>query len=151
MAKSDPPAKGLASEIKAVRKFGSEFRDFISRGNVVDLAVGVIVGGAFGKIVSSLVDDILMPVIGSLMGGLDFSSLAVTVGGAKIGYGSFIQNIIDFLIIAASIFVFVRIIARVRSAAAPTKTEVADTAVQKKENEQLQVLKEIRDQLKKNK
>ena len=71
-----------------------EFKDFISKGNVVDLAVGVIIGGAFGKIVTSLVNDVLMPVIGILLGGVDFSNLTLTVGSAKIAYGMFIQNII---------------------------------------------------------
>ena len=87
-----------------------EFKEFISRGNVVDLAVGVIVGGAFGKIVSSLVDNILMPLIGVIIGGIDFSSLSLTVGTASIGYGLFIQNVIDFLIIAFCIFLFVKAI-----------------------------------------
>jgi large conductance mechanosensitive channel len=138
-------------EIKSVRRLGAEFKAFISRGNVIDLAVGVIIGGAFGKIVSSLVNDILMPVIGSLMGGLNFSDLSVKIGDAAIGYGSFIQNIIDFLIIAASIFVFVKIISKLQSAAAAPKSEVEDKAVKKKQDEQLIVLKQIRDELKKKK
>ena len=87
-----------------------EFKKFISKGNVVDLAVGVIIGGAFGKIVSSLVNDILMPIIGILIGGIDFSSLSIKVGSAKITYGMFIQNIIDFLIIAFCVFIFVKIV-----------------------------------------
>ena len=85
-----------------------EFKAFIMRGNVVDLAVGVIIGGAFGKIVGSLVNDILMPLIGLLLGGIDFSGLAITVGSAQVKYGSFIQTIIDFLIIAFVIFMIVR-------------------------------------------
>ena len=72
-----------------------EFKKFISRGNVVDMAVGVIVGGAFGKIVTSLVNDILMPLIGTLMGGLDFSGLSIKIKDATIAYGAFIQSIID--------------------------------------------------------
>jgi len=85
-----------------------EFREFIMRGNVMDLAVGVIIGGAFGKIVASLVSDILMPVIGLIIGGIDFSGLAFTIGSAKVTYGNFINNVIDFLIIAAVIFLLVK-------------------------------------------
>ena len=85
-----------------------EFREFIMRGNVMDLAVGVIIGGAFGKIISSLVSDILMPIIGLLIGGIDFTGLAFTVGSAKLTYGNFINNVIDFLIIAAVIFLMVK-------------------------------------------
>ena len=87
-----------------------EFKEFISRGNVIDLAVGVIIGGAFGKIVTSLVDDIIMPIIGIIIGGLDFSQLSVSVGEATIGYGSFIQNIVDFFIIALCIFLIIKLI-----------------------------------------
>jgi large conductance mechanosensitive channel len=85
-----------------------EFKAFVMRGNVMDLAVGVIIGAAFGKIVSSLVSDILMPLIGLLIGGVDFSSLAFTVGSAQVTYGNFINNIIDFLIIAVVIFLLVK-------------------------------------------
>jgi len=88
--------------------FIKEFKEFAVKGNVMDMAVGVIIGGAFGKIVSSLVDDIIMPVIGTLTGGIDFKELAVTVGEANIKYGSFIQNIIDFLIIAFCIFLMIK-------------------------------------------
>lgn len=85
-----------------------EFRTFIERGNVIDLAVGVVIGSAFGKIVSSIVDDILMPLIGVLLGGLDFTSLSIKVGEATVKYGSFIQNVIDFLIIAVCVFFLVK-------------------------------------------
>ena len=87
-----------------------EFKKFISKGNVVDLAVGVIIGGAFGKIVSSLVNDILMPIIGVIIGGVDFSGLVLKIGDAKIAYGMFIQNVIDFIIIAFCVFIFVKIV-----------------------------------------
>ena len=87
-----------------------EFKKFISKGNVVDLAVGVIIGGAFGKIVSSLVNDILMPIIWALIGGINFSNLSIKIGDAKITYGMFIQNVIDFLIIAFCVFIFVKIV-----------------------------------------
>lgn len=85
-----------------------EFKKFIARGNVMDLAVGVIVGGAFSKIVTSLVDDILMPIIGLILGGIDFSGLSIKFKEATINYGMFIQNIIDFLIVAFCIFLIVR-------------------------------------------
>ena len=86
----------------------NEFKSFIMRGNVMDLAVGVIIGGAFGKIVTSLVNDILMPLIGLIIGGIDFSGLSLTVGSAQVNYGSFINNSIDFLIIALVIFLMIK-------------------------------------------
>lgn len=89
-------------------KLISEFKDFAMKGNVVDMAVGVIIGGAFGKIVSSLVDDVIMPLIGVITGGIDFSGLTATVGDAKITYGMFIQNVVDFLIIALCIFFMIK-------------------------------------------
>ena len=85
-----------------------EFRDFALRGNVLDLAVAVIIGGAFGKIVASLVGDIIMPLIGLLIGGVSFADLSITVGTAVIAYGKFIQNIIDFIVIALVIFLIVK-------------------------------------------
>ena len=85
-----------------------EFKEFISRGNVLDLAVGVIIGGAFNKIVTSLVDNILMPLIGLILGGVDFSSLSFKIKDATIAYGLFIQNIVDFLIVAFTIFMVVK-------------------------------------------
>ena len=90
-----------------------EFKTFISKGNVVDLAVGVIIGSAFGKIVSSLVNDILMPIIGIIIGGIDFSNLTIQIKDATIKYGIFIQNIIDFLIVAFCIFIFIKLINKV--------------------------------------
>jgi large conductance mechanosensitive channel len=85
-----------------------EFKDFAMRGNVLDLAVGVIIGGAFGKIVGSLVNDVLMPVIGLIIGGVDFSGLTFTVGKATITYGVFINNVIDFIFIAFVVFLIVK-------------------------------------------
>lgn len=121
--------------------FASEFKEFIARGNVVDLAVGVIIGGAFGKIVSSLVDQVVMPPIGLALGGLDFSDLKLVLQPADaatkqaevaIQYGAFINTVIQFLIIALVIFVVVKAINSLRRkqadadapAAAPTRTEV---------------------------
>jgi large conductance mechanosensitive channel len=88
----------------------NEFKKFALKGNVLDLAVGVVIGAAFGKIVSSLVDDIIMPLVGLLMGGVNFTDLMVKVGGAQVKYGLFIQNVVDFFIVAFSIFIFIRII-----------------------------------------
>ena len=85
-----------------------EFKEFVMRGNVLDLAVAVIIGGAFGKIISSLVNDILMPLIGLVLGGIDFSGLSFTVGDAVVAWGAFVQAIIDFLIIAFVIFMIVK-------------------------------------------
>ena len=103
-----------------------EFKDFAMRGNVLDLAVAVIIGGAFGKIITSLVNDVLMPLIGLAMGGINFSDLAITVGAAVIKYGTFIQSIIDFLIVAFVIFMIVRSMNRMKRpapVAAPTTKE----------------------------
>lgn len=86
-----------------------EFREFIARGNVLDLAVAVIIGGAFGKIVASLVDDILMPVLGVLLGGIAFSEQVVQIGEALIKWGAFLQAVIDFLIIALVIFLITKL------------------------------------------
>jgi large conductance mechanosensitive channel len=96
-----------------------EFKAFILRGNVMDLAVAVIIGGAFGKIVSSLVSDILMPVIGLILGGVDFSGLAFTIGNAKVTYGNFINNIIDFTIIALVIFLMIMFLDNLKKKPAP--------------------------------
>lgn len=85
-----------------------EFKEFISRGNVVDLAVAVIIGGAFGAIINSLVNDIVMPLVGILLGGRDFTSLSIQIGEAEILYGSFIQAIVNFLVISLVIFLIIR-------------------------------------------
>ena len=115
----------------------NDLKSFILRGNILDLAVGVIIGGAFGKIVSSLVEDLLMPLIGLLLGGVDFSELNVTVGEAVIAYGAFIQSVIDFLIIAVSIFFFIRFLNMFNkkkeeappAEPAPTKEEILLTEI----------------------
>lgn len=129
------------NSLKTLTKEVSEFKTFISRGNVVDMAVGVIIGGAFGKIVSSLVNDILMPLIGVLLGGLDFSSLSIKIGDASLKYGSFIQTIIDFLIISISIFVMIKLFERFKKEEEPKGCE--------KKNDEVLLLEEIRDLLKK--
>ncbi|HYT48200.1 MAG TPA: large-conductance mechanosensitive channel protein MscL [Burkholderiales bacterium] len=117
-----------------------EFREFAVKGNVLDLAVAVIIGGAFGKIVSSLVEDMVMPAVGVLIGGFDFKNLFLQVGAAKIGYGKFIQSGVDFLIIAAAIFLAVKLINRFRQKA----EEKAPASPPRQE----QLLEEIRDLLK---
>ena len=129
---------------KKLNKGVSEFKEFIMQGNVVDLAVGVIVGGAFGKIVTSLVDDILMPIIGIIIGGIDFTNLSITVADAKIMYVSFIQQVIDFLIISLCIFLFVKFISKF------TKKEEnkEEVIVEVKKSEEVKLLEEIRDLLK---
>ncbi len=99
-----------------------EFKEFAIKGNVVDLAVGVIIGAAFGKIVASMVEDLIMPLVGTLLGGLNFAALTVQVGQATIKYGKFLQTCVDFLIIAWAIFMAVKLINRLKRrepAAAP--------------------------------
>lgn len=121
-----------------------EFRDFINRGNVIDLAVAVIIGGAFTAIVGSLVNDIVTPVLGLLLGGVNFAGLAITVGEASIGYGNFIQAIINFLIIAFVIFLIVRQINQFNQVkeAAPAPPPPPEPSAEEK------LLAEIRDLLK---
>ncbi len=85
-----------------------EFRSFIERGNVIDLAVAVIIGGAFGAIVNSMVNDIFMPAVGMIIGGIDFTSLALTVGEEQVLYGNFIQAVVNFLVVAFAHFLMVR-------------------------------------------
>jgi len=111
-----------------------EFKDFAMRGNVMDLAVAVIIGGAFGKIIASLVSDIIMPLVGLLLGGVDFKDLAFQVGNATVAYGLFIQNIVDFIIIAFVIFLMVKAINATRKpapAAEPTTRQCpyCDTSI----------------------
>lgn len=127
-----------------MKKTLKEFKDFISKGNVVDMAVGVIIGSAFSKIVTSLVNDIFTPLIGIIIGGIDFSSLTIKVGDAVINYGLFIQNIVDFLIVAVCIFIFVKLISKFNR-----KKE--ETPVVPKKDDSVILLEEIRDLLKKKK
>ncbi len=118
-----------------------EFKKFIARGNVLDLAVGVIVGGAFSSIVTSLVNNIFTPVIGLIVGGVDFSSLSITFRDTKIMYGAFIQSVIDFLIVAFCLFIVVKAVNKV------THKKEEKPAVPAKSAE-LKTLEEIRDILK---
>lgn len=133
---------------KAVEKEIGEFKKFISKGAVLDMAIGVIIGGAFSKIVSSLVNDIFMPLLGIILGGLDFSKLSIKIGDASIMYGSFIQSVVDFFIIAVCIFVMVKVISKIRDKA-DKKLGIEHKKEEKKRDEQIILLEEIRDLLKK--
>ncbi len=117
-----------------------EFRDFAIKGNVLDLAVGLVIGASFGKIVSSLVGDVLMPTLGLIMGKLDFSSLALTVGESKIAYGMFIQSVVDFVIVAFCIFIVIKQVNRFKKSAPPPPPPPAP-------KEEVKLLTEIRDAL----
>lgn len=129
-----------------------EFKEFISRGNVVDMAVGVIMGSAFGKIVTSLVNDIIMPLVGVLIGGIDFTSLSFKIQKAEVKYGSFIQNIVDFLIVAICIFIFVKIINKLNTIDVLHKKKKEETKKEEvKKSDEVVLLEEIRDLLKKQK
>jgi large conductance mechanosensitive channel len=127
-----------------------EFREFAMRGNVMDMAVGIIIGGAFGKIISSLVNDVLMPPIGMLVGGMDFSKLAITLRAAAgdaaavtLKYGMFIQQVVDFVIVALVIFLMVKAMNSLRK-----KQEEAPAAPAPPPRQEV-LLEEIRDLLKK--
>jgi large conductance mechanosensitive channel len=127
-----------------MKTFFEEFKKFALRGNVLDLAVGIVIGTAFSNITNSLVTNIITPPIGLLLGNADFKNLAVNLGGSvNIQYGLFVQAILDFLIIAFALFLFVRFINRVTQAERHKKPQPEET----KSPEQV-VLEEIRDQLK---
>lgn len=136
---------------KNLKKEADEFKKFISRGSVVDMAIGVIIGGAFGKIVSSLVNDIIMPLVGVILGGLDFSSLSIKVGDASIKYGSFIQSVVDFLIIALCIFTMLQILNSLKEKADKKLGHKKEEEEKSKKDEQIILLEEIRDLLKNSK
>lgn len=128
-----------------------EFKEFAFKGNVIDLAVGVIIGGAFGKIVASLVNDVLMPIIGIMLGGINFTNLKFVITPASenvaesaIYYGKFFQSIVDFLIIAISVFFFVRLISLAKK-----KEEIVEKVAEPVKTNEVLLLEEIRDLLKK--
>ena len=123
-----------------------EFKEFISRGNVMDMAVGIIIGGAFTAIVGSLVADIIGPIIGMVMGGIDFSSLSVQVGEAVLTYGNFIQAIINFLIVAWVIFMIVKSMNKMKR---KEEEKPAEPEAPAEPPEDIVLLREIRDSLKK--
>lgn len=124
-------------------KMLKEFKKFIARGNVLDLAVGVIVGGAFSSIVTSLVNNIFTPLIGLVLGGVDFSGLSITFRDTQIMYGAFIQNVIDFLIVAFCLFLVVRFVNKITHKEENKKEEKKPV-----KSAELQTLEEIRDLLK---
>lgn len=125
-----------------MKGFLNEFKDFAMKGNVLDLAVGVVMGSAFGTIVTSLVEKIIMPLVGIIVGGVNIADLSVKVGNATLGYGAFLQAIINFLIIAFSIFLFVKAINTATSKFKKAKEEAAPAV-----DPQLELLTEIRDLL----
>lgn len=133
-------------ELDKAKGFINEFKQFIKRGNVIDLAVGVIIGGAFSGIISSIVDDILMPLLGIVIGGINFTELTWEVGDAVIKYGNFLQNVIDFLIVAFCIFVFVKLINNFNK-----KEEVKEEPKKLEPTNEEKLLMEIRDLLKEKK
>ena len=126
-----------------MKGFINEFKEFISRGSVIDLAVAVVIGGAFTKIVNSLVDDIIMPIIGVIIGGINFEHLMITVGTAEIKYGMFIQAIVNFLLIALVIFSIIKAINTFNKKKEDAPEEPAQPS------EDIVLLTEIRDLLKK--
>lgn len=135
-----------------MKKFLQEFKEFAMRGNMIDMAVGIIIGAAFGKIVSSLVADVIMPPLGLLIGGVDFTDLAITLKRATgddpavlLRYGAFLQTVVDFLIVAFAIFLMVKGINSLRRKQADKPTPAAPPAPTAEEK----LLTEIRDLLKK--
>ncbi len=133
-----------------------EFKEFINRGSVMDLAVGMIIGAAFTAIVTSLVNDVVMPVISMIIGGFDFTGLKLTIPAyirgiepATINYGNFLQALVNFLVIAFVIFLMIRALNNMKKKAAPAPVE--DKAAAKAEDDQTEILKQIRDLLKEQK
>ncbi|ASW44327.1 large-conductance mechanosensitive channel protein MscL [Clostridium isatidis] len=130
-----------------------EFKDFAMKGNVIDLAIGVIIGGAFNKIVSSLVSNIIMPIIGAIIGGVDFKDLSYTLreipgkDPAVLEYGQFIQNVVDFLIITLSLFIFIKFLSKLNRKRENEKLAQQETKAKEPTKEEL-LLTEIRDTLK---
>ena len=136
--------------------FLAEFKAFAMKGNVIDLAVGVVIGGAFNKIVSSLVGDIIMPIIGALVGGTNFENLEIVLSNnadpakpAILKYGLFIQNVVDFIIIAFSIFIMIKVIGKLNRKKEAEKEEVVEEVKEPELTREEILLTEIRDLLKK--
>ena len=130
--------------MKETKGFIAEFKAFIARGNVLDMAVGIIIGSAFTAIVTSLVNDIIMPIVGVIIGGIDFSGLKATVGSSAINYGLVIQAIINFLLIALTVFIIIKALSKAKrkQAEEPVEEEPAPTP-------EVELLTEIRDLLSK--
>lgn len=144
------------------KTLAQEFKEFISRGNVIDLAVGVIIGTAFGRIVTSIVEDIIMPPVGAILGGVNFSELKLVLREAStesgqimpevaLRYGNFLQITFNFLIIAASVFLFVKLINRLKRESKAKEIKEEEKLKEKvtPESEEVRILREIRDALKK--
>lgn len=131
-----------------MKDFFKEFKEFISKGNVLDLAVAVVIGNAFNAIVTSLVNDVIMPLVGIIIGGIDFSNIKVTVGSAELMIGNFIQMIVNFLIVAFTIFVVVKSFNKLQQKAKKKNEKKEETP---KKTDDIILLEEIRDLLKKNK
>lgn len=123
--------------------FINDFKAFATRGNVIDMAVAVVMGAAFNKIITSLVNDIIMPAIGALMGGVNFSELSVKISKASINYGLFVQAVVDFLIIAFSMFIVIKIFGMLTR-----KKKAEEEAAPPKKADDIVILEEIRDLLK---
>ena len=128
-----------------MKNFIEEFKAFAMKGNVVDLAVAVVIGAAFGKIVSSLVENIIMPLVGMLLGGVNFTTLSLKLGAAEVKYGVFLQNVFDFIIIAFAIFVAIKLMKKLQEKEGGKPVDKT-----KPVPEDIQLLREIRDSLKKN-
>lgn len=123
-----------------MKSFMKEFKEFISKGNVLDLAVGVVIGGAFTAIVNSLVNDVIMPLVGVILGGIDFTGLSLQVGEASIAYGNFIQAIINFLLVALVLFSIIK---------AANKMKKAEEAAPAEPSDEVKLLTSIEETLKK--
>lgn len=134
-----------------IKSFLKEFKAFAVKGNVMELAIAVVIGGAFGKIVTSLVNNIITPLMGLLLGGVNFAGLSYKVENAVIAYGDFIQSIIDFIIVALAIFFFMKVINKAQQAV-KARIEAGEKPEDVKEtppSEEVLLLREIRDSLKK--
>ncbi len=147
MASAD---KVITKEDKQKMKgFIKEFKEFIAKGDVMSMAVGIIIGGAFTAIVTSIVDDIIGPVIGLICGGLDFSSISVGIGDAQLMFGNFIQAVINFLITAIVLFLIIKSFNKMKEEADKLRKKEAEEAAEEDPSEEILLLREIRDSLKK--
>jgi large conductance mechanosensitive channel len=142
--------KVITKEDKQKMKgFIKEFKEFIAKGDVMSMAVGIIIGGAFTAIVTSIVDDIIGPVIGLICGGLDFSSISVGIGDAQLMFGNFIQAVINFLITAIVLFLIIKSFNKMKEEADKLRKKEAEEAAEEDPSEEILLLREIRDSLKK--
>ena len=132
-----------------MKAFIKEFKEFIAKGDVMSMAVGIIIGGAFTAIVTSVVDDIIGPLIGLVCGGLDFSSLSIGVGDAQLMFGNFIQAVINFIITAIVLFLIIKSFNKMKDKADALKKKEEEAAAEEDPAEEILLLREIRDSLKK--